>query len=83
MSAWDGDGINNEDEEDIDYAIDVLGFIPDEILAIEAYCRREAWVHEKTAKYENKEKNLEIARYFWRRAHKFKELAKELNERLG
>jgi hypothetical protein len=73
---WEGDGIT-DDPDELQYAIEDLGLLPVEIRAIEECCKREAWVHEKTAKYENREDNLILSRYFWRRAQRFKEIAEQ------
>jgi hypothetical protein len=79
--VWDGDGIT-EDEEDLEFALEDLGLLPFEVLALEESCKREGWVHEKLAKHENHDRNIAISRYFWRRAQRFKEIAKAMDKDL-
>jgi len=71
---WEGDGIT-DDPDLLTDAISDLGLLPLELRALEEVCKREAWVSEKAAKYENREDNLILSRYFWRRAQRFKEIA--------
>lgn len=79
--VWDGDGIS-EDEEDLEFALEDLGLLPFEVIALEEACKREGWIHEKLAKYENHDRNIAISRYFWRRAQRFKEIAKVMDKDL-
>lgn len=41
-------------------------------------CKEQAFVTEKVAKHENKEVNLAVARYFWRRVEKLNSYIKRL-----
>jgi len=45
-------------------------------------CKKEAWVHEKLSKYENKDRNLAIARHFWRRSNSITAYKKQLEAEL-
>lgn len=78
LSHWDGDGIDDEDEENVEFAIHTLGLLSSEIMALSKNAKDEAWVHEKLAKHEDTEVNIAIARYFWRRAQRLKELAEQV-----
>lgn len=88
VDPWAGDGIDGDDLDVVD-AMGTLGLLPAEVLALEEYCRREAWVYEKLAQHEEREgklaeaeRSLNICRYHWRRAQRFKDEAKALDERL-
>lgn len=84
LSIWDADTISEYDEwRDL---IEVLDMTLPEIEGWLEACKREAWVHEKLAKYREEdgdgEQNLAIARYFWRRVERLREHLKQLEHDL-
>jgi len=81
LSIWEGDGL--PDYDDWTYlADDSLGMTMSELRGWLDSCKREAWVHEKCAKHEDPERNLAIARYFWRRHEKLKSYIDKLESEL-
>lgn len=80
LSIWEGDGLPDYDTWEAMVA-DFDLTMPEIEGWLEA-CKREAWVREKVAKYEDRDRNLATARYFWRRVEKLREYAKKLEEQL-
>lgn len=80
LSIWDEDSMPEYDAwYDIVIALDMT--IPELEGWLEG-CKKEAWVFEKLAEYENREKNLAMARYFWRRTDTLKSYIRQLNKYL-
>jgi len=83
---WEGDGFPEDaDDAEILELFEDLGFIPDEILAVRDWCKREAWVYEHVAKRESgqqKEDTLIIVRHFWRRTERLGALAKAMDKQM-
>jgi hypothetical protein len=80
LSLWEGDGL--PDYEDWLLLTDELGMVGPELEEWLRACKREAWVHEHLAKYENKEWNLAVTRYFWRRVEKLNSYIKRMEAEL-
>jgi hypothetical protein len=78
-AIWEGDGLPEDDEDALDF-IGALELFDFEIEALIHVCKREAYVHEKVAKYENKEWNLTFARFAWRRVERWTALLKLYEE---
>lgn len=74
-TIWEGDGLPKNDEDALDL-IATLELFEFEVEALIHVCKREAYVHEKVAKYENKEWNLTFARFAWRRVERWTALLK-------
>lgn len=75
---WEGNGLDT----DARTLLDDLECLTFEVRALYDACKREAWIHEHVARYEhgeNKEFHLAVARYLWRRAQRFKEVADEMD----
>jgi hypothetical protein len=75
---WEGDGLPEDDEEALDLFALLFAY---EIEAIIEATKREAWVREKVAKYEDRPESLLMAQFFWRRVEHLRHLAK-LDEEL-
>lgn len=84
-AAWDGDGMV-EDEDEIGYALEILGLFPDEITALADYARRETWIFEQMAKHnddeDRKTRLVEIAAFWKRRARKWKGLSARVEQEM-
>lgn len=81
MGKWNTHGMNADREEVLAAAVDVLGLLPDEALALAKLGYDEAAIWAEVAKSRSgqlKRKSNLIAGYFRRRALRWKELAAEI-----
>lgn len=76
---WDGDGLPDDDDDVLELFRD-LGMLPDEVTALYDLCKAHAWVYEHVARHREPEWNLAVSRYYWRRAERFRVLAKRYDE---
>lgn len=78
IEAWEGDGLPDYPED----FIEALGFLPVEMDAMYEVCKREGWILERLAHYEDADRNKAMSAYFWRRAQRWKELATDMRARI-
>lgn len=78
--AWEGDGFYELDDDEIVNLFRDLGCLAFEVKALADACKMEAWVREKTAKHEDREDNLVIARFWWRRTERLLAVVKTLDK---
>lgn len=84
LSIWEGDGLPDTYEEWASLT-NRLGMVLPEISEWLVACKREAWVHEKSARYDDdseRDRNIAIARYFWRRTERLNGYMKLMKEEL-
>src|SRR3954467_2412383 len=80
LSIWEGDSL--PDYDDWFSFVNALDMTTTEITGWIETCKREAWVHEKVAKHEDREWNIAVARFYWRRVDVLRNYLKRLEEEL-
>lgn len=80
LSLWEDDGMPDYDTWAI--IVNELDMVLAELYQWRDTCKREAWIYEKVAKHENSEKNLVMARYFWRRTDTLSRYIKRMEKEL-
>jgi|SRR5262245_54926557 len=85
MGVWNSHGMN-ADTEECEYALSILGMIPEEVMHLADYAERERWVCEqmkKSKKGQEKRKLTLIENHWKRRCRKWKELAAALEREIS
>jgi len=77
MGTWNTHGMDQDDEE-VEYALNVLGLSSDELQALVEHCRREQWLWTQVARGQSgqrKRKSNLIAKHMGLRMEKWIDLA--------